>query len=64
MFMLGGVYSGHLQFVNSPEKAKAIVTANGRPSGTATTRTVTPMITNLIMYFPRDRETVPKLVGK
>lgn len=31
-----------------PEKARAMVTARGRPSGTATTNTVTPMIINFI----------------
>ena len=31
-----------------PEKARAMVTARGRPSGTATTNTVTPIIINCI----------------
>ena len=31
-----------------PEKARAMVTARGRPSGTATTNTVTPIIINFI----------------
>ena len=41
-----------------PEKARAMVTARGRPSGTATTNTVTPIIINFIS----DHVTVKNLI--